>query len=94
MDQDDLEDEVLTKTLLAHLEVFSTSFRPLYEWQKRNIQLEFLYALAIVISLVLCLAKKKGLISFLDGASILNEESCEQKLADAAVFALKGQYPT
>ena len=40
MDQDDLEDEVLTKTLLAHMEVFSTSFRPIYEWQKRNINIQ------------------------------------------------------
>ena len=54
-----------------------------------------MYAFALVLSIILCIAKKKGLITFLDGTSISNnEESCEQKLADAAVFAVKGRRAT
>ena len=57
--------------------------------------MEFVYAFALVLSIILCIAKKKGLITFLDGTSISNnEESCEQKLADAAVFAVKGRRAT
>ena len=60
MDQDDLEDEVLTKTLMAHLEVFSTAFRPIYIWTYRNVPIEIVYALAVVLSLALCFANGCG----------------------------------
>merc|ERR1711962_995921 len=95
MDQDDLEDEVFTKTLLAHVDLVTTSSRQLFEWQRRYIQTELIYAIAFVLSILLCLAKRKGLINvgpFFHLPS--NEESCEQKSADAAVFALKGRRQT
>ena len=93
MDQDDLEDEVFTKTLLAHMDLLTTSSRQLFEWQRRYIQTELIYAVAFVLSVVFCLAQRKGLIKgFFHLPS--NEESCEQKSADAAVFALKGRRQT
>ena len=95
MDQDDLEDEVLTKTLMAHLEVFSTAFRPIYIWTYRNVPIEIVYALAVVLSLALCFAKRKGLINLEFGNNnSTQEECCEQRLADAAVFAIKGRRAT
>ena len=95
MDQDDLEDEVLTKTLMAHLEVFSTAFRPIYIWTYRNVPIEIVYALAVVLSLALCFAKRKGLINLeFGGNNSIQEECCEQRLADAAVFAIKGRRAT
>jgi len=63
MDQDDLEDEVFTKTILAHLDLLTTSSRQLFEWQRRYIQTEIIYAIAFLISVVLCVAKRKGLIN-------------------------------
>ena len=60
MDQDDLEDEVFTKTILAHLDLLTTSSRQLFEWQRRYIQTEIIYAIAFLISVVLCVAKRKG----------------------------------
>ena len=84
MDQDDLEDQVFTQTILIHAEI-------LYKWQKRYVlQTEVLYALAFVLSVALCWAKKTGFL-VLGGPS---EESSEQKVADAAVFALKGRRAT
>ena len=94
MDQDDLEDEVFAKTILAHIELLSTSSRQIFEWQRRYIQTELLYAIIIVISAILCIAKRKSLYGLFGGGSLptsSNEESCEQKTADAAVFALKGR---
>ena len=63
MDQDDLEDEVFTKTLLAHVDLVTTSSRQLFEWQRRYIQTELIYAIAFVLSILLCLAKRKGRVS-------------------------------
>ena len=84
MDQDDLEDEVFSQTILIQAEI-------LYKWQKRYVlQTEVLYALAFVLSVALCWAKKTGFL-VLGGPS---EESSEQKVADAAVFALKGRRAT
>ena len=60
MDQDDLEDEVFTKTILAHLDLLTTSSRQLFEWQRRYIQTELIYAIAFLLSVVLCVAKRKG----------------------------------
>ena len=60
MDQDDLEDEVFTKTILAHLDLLTTSSRQLFEWQRRYIQTEIIYAIAFLLSVVLCVAKRKG----------------------------------
>lgn len=85
MDQDDLEDEVFTKTILAHVDLFSASSRQIFEWQRRYIQTEILYAVALVLSVFLCLVSRKR-FSFTH-----NEDSCEQKSADAAVFAIKGK---
>ena len=79
MDQDELEDEVFTKTILIHAEI-------IYNWQKRYVQTELIYALAFVLSVALCWAKKNGLLTIVHK----DEESSEQKVADAAVFALKG----
>ena len=71
----------------------SRKIRIFYIWN--SVLVEFVYAFALVLSIILCIAKKKGLITFLDGTSISNnEESCEQKLADAAVFAVKGRRAT
>jgi hypothetical protein len=60
MDQDDLEDEVFTKTILAHLDLLTTSSRQLFEWQRRYIQTEIIYAIVFLLSVVLCVAKRKG----------------------------------
>ena len=86
MDQDDLEDEVFSQTILIQAEI-------LYKWQKRYVlQTEVLYALAFVLSVALCWAKKTGLLVLTVGGP--SEESSEQKVADAAVFALKGRRAT
>ena len=60
MDQDDLEDEVFTKTIVAHIELLSTSSRQIFEWQRRYIQRELIYALAVILGCVLAIAKHKG----------------------------------
>ena len=59
MDQDELEDEVFSKTILIQAEI-------LYKWQKQYVlQTEVLYALAFVLSVALCWAKKTGyLVAF------------------------------
>ena len=61
MDQDDLEDEVFTKTILAHIDLLTTSSRQLFEWQRRYIQTEIIYAIAFVLSVVFYIAKRKGI---------------------------------
>jgi hypothetical protein len=94
MEQDDLEDEIFTKTIVAHLDIFSTFSRNLMEWQTAYIQTEMLYAIAVVLGLLLCIfGTKKGfmLSNLISGHPMLiSEDSCEQKSADAAVFAIKG----
>lgn len=92
MDQDDLEDEVFTKTILAHLDFLSTSGRQIVFNCQFYLKTELIYALAILLSLLLCLAKTKKINFF--AVSNAHEESCEQKAADAAVFAIKGRRPT
>ena len=95
MDQDDLEDEVFTKTVVAHIELLTTSSRQLFEWQRRYFQRELVYALAVVLGCCLAIARHKGYFKYFSGPALLTgEESCEQKSADAAVFALKGRRQT
>lgn len=96
MDQDDLEDEVFTKAVLAHVQVFSSSSHQLFEWQRRYIQTELLYAFLAVFSVLFCFltSRKTGLLNLFKCSLILDEESSEQKSADAAVFAIKGRRQT
>ena len=69
------------------------SSRQLFEWQRRYFQRELVYALAFVLGC--CLATWLGYFEYFNGPGLLSdEESSKQKSADAAVFALKGQYPT
>ena len=57
------QSNLFTKTLLAHVDLVTTSSRQLFEWQRRYIQTELIYAIAFVLSILLCLAKRKGRVS-------------------------------
>ncbi len=94
MDQDELEEEIFTKTILTHLDFLSTYTRGLYEWQKVHVRTELLYAVAFVVGLLMvAFARKCGLFRALRASATSNEDSLEQRSADAAVFAIKGRRP-